>query len=62
MISYSNYLKSYIRLVNFITDEDWTFVLCDEKGQVKLLNRVPIKARVRFSFFEWKVLKSKKEE
>lgn len=53
MIAYSNYFKYYIKLVNFKSETDWSFVLCNKKGKVYFWNRKPMKARSKFSDFKW---------
>lgn len=49
MIAYSNYFKHYVKLVNFKSETDWSFVLCNKKGRVYFWNRKPMKARSKFS-------------
>lgn len=48
-IAYSGYFKSYIKLIEYKSDDDWTFMLCNKKGKVYFWNKVAIKARTKYS-------------
>lgn len=52
-IAYSNYFKRYIKLVDFKSDDDWTFSFCNKKGKVCFWERRIIKARSKYSSFNW---------
>jgi hypothetical protein len=50
-IAYSNYFKSFIKCTRHISDDNWFFCLCDEKGK----ERGGItRARSNYKSFDWK--------
>lgn len=52
MIAWSNYFKSYIRMVRKIDNENWFFYKCNKKGKRKLLSKI-MKAQAPHDHFEW---------
>ena len=60
-IAYSKYFKSYIKLIEYKTDDDWTFMLCNKNGKTPFWKRRVIKARTKYSDpnFIWITLKEK---
>ena len=58
MIAWSEYFKSYIRVVTFSSHTDWTFIKCNEKGEWNIKNNRPMKANSSYYNFKWaKVVK-----
>jgi hypothetical protein len=59
-IAYSKYFKSYIKLIEYKTDDEWTFMLCNKNGKTPFWKRKVIKARTKYSDpdFIWITLNS----
>ncbi len=53
MIAYSEYFKSWIRVVTFSSHDNWTFILCDEKGRWNIKRNKPMKANSSYHNFKW---------
>lgn len=60
-IAYSKYFKSYIKLIEYKTDDEWTFMLCNKNGKTPFWKRKVIKARTKYSDpdFIWITIKEK---
>lgn len=53
MIAWSDYFKSYIRLVTFSSHDNWTFMLCDKEGKWDIKKSRPMKANSSYYDFKW---------
>lgn len=51
-VAFSKMVKSYIKCVGYKSTTDWTFVLCDEHGNVT--NGTIQRANTYYSMFKWK--------
>ena len=47
--AWSNYFKSYIVCVKYISDTNWYFYLLGNKGRI-------LKAQTAYSYFDWQDL------
>ena len=52
-IAYSKYFKSYIKLIEYKSDDDWTFMLCNKNGKTPFWERRIIKARSKYLSLNW---------
>ena len=62
-IAYSRYVKSYIKLIEYKSDDDWTFMKCNENGKTHFWRRRIIKSRVKYSDpdFIWITIKENED-